>query len=32
MQIPTTCEDNAILQTKILIAIASFLGIDVEAL
>ena len=27
MIIPTTCEENAILQTRILLAIAKFLGI-----
>ena len=32
MEIPTTCEENAILQTKLLIAICVFLGIDVEVL
>jgi len=30
MQIPTTCEENAILQTKILLAIAYFLGLKDE--
>jgi len=27
MTIPTTCEENAILQTKILLAIARVLGV-----
>jgi len=27
MKIPTTCEENAILQTRILLAIAKVLGI-----
>jgi len=27
MDIPTTCEENAILQTRILLAIAKVLGI-----
>ena len=27
MVIPTTCEENAILQTKILLAIAKLLGV-----
>ncbi|MFT7004253.1 MAG: hypothetical protein ACJAWW_001610 [Sulfurimonas sp.] len=30
MEIPTTCEENAILQTKILLAIAKLLGIKEE--
>jgi hypothetical protein len=28
IEIPENCEDNAILQTKILMAIARFLGIS----
>jgi len=30
MVIPTTCEENAILQTKILLAIARLLGVKDE--
>lgn len=28
IQIPTTCEENAILQTRILLAIAQLLGVN----
>ena len=32
MNIPTTCEENAILQTRILLAIAKVLGIKEESI